>query len=226
MNRRKTLILIVVIILLLFLPLVYFRDPLSARIFSAYLGGQLNADITIKKVHLGLGPRLEIEGLRIISSKGLDCDIKASTLDFNLQSVFKKRLGIRFYLKDVGFFYSTSKVIKGMTDALSIEAPQHLHFDYVKGEFYRIGEENIIKSLDAKGELLRIFADGSMRGLLIDYSFKFLLSKELTDKVPESVKNIFFKQDNQYSEVELYVTGSVDNPSINLSTDLFKLTVR
>ncbi len=206
--------------------IIYFRDPLSAKIFSVYLGNRLNADITARKVHLGLGPRLEIEDLRIVNSKGLDCRIKASTLNFDLQPMFWKNLKLRFDLKDARFSYPVSKIVKSITGALSIKTPQHLHFDYVKGEFYCIGDENIIKSLDANGKLLRLFANGSVRGLSINYSFKFLLSDELTADIPESTRKIFFKQGSQYSEIELYVTGSIDNPSINFSTDLFKLTVR
>jgi hypothetical protein len=223
---KKTFILIIVILLIALSAIIYFRDPLSAKIFSAYLGNRLNADITAGKVHLGLGPRLEIEDLRIVNSRGLDCSVKALTLNFDLQPMFSKNLKLRFDLKDVGFSYPASKIVKSITGALSIKSPQYLHFDYVKGEFYCAGEENIIKSLDANGKLLRLFADGSVRGLFIDYSFKLSLSDELTAGMPESTRKIFFKQDSQYSEIELYVTGSIDNPSVNFSTDLFKLTIR
>ena len=226
MNRKKVLIIIVVFIFLLLLSLVYFRDTLSQRLLVGYLSKRLDAEITTDKFHLGIGPRIDIEGLRIVNNKGFNCTVRETTLRVEVSSLLAMRIHLTFDLKDLKLSYPDSKIIKGIADILSIKPLDVLSFDSVGGKCYISREDITINSLVAQGKLLKVFADGSIRGKDIGYSFKLILSNELTSGIPDSVRKVFFKQSGQFSEIDLYISGSTDNPSISMNTDLFKLTVR
>ncbi len=223
---KKTYISIVVIIILLLSSLVYFRNLLSERLLVAYLSNKLDAKVTTENFNLGLGPRIDIEGLNIANNKGLNCAVGEVILHIEASSFLAMRIHLTFNMKDLKLSYPDSKIIDGIADTLSIKPLDVLSFDYVKGKLYISREDITINALHAEGKLLKVFADGSIRGKEIGYSFKLILSNELTSGIPDSVRKVFFKTNGQFSEVDLYVSGSTDNPSISINTDLFKLTVR
>ena len=100
-----------------------------------------------------------------------------------------------------------------------------MEFYSARGEFSYQAGRLLLKSLYLDGELLRIDAYGMTDDTLIDFSIKLFLSKVLTSGIPESIRKVFFKQEGDWSNADLKITGSRDNPSINFSTDLFMLSV-
>ncbi len=226
MKRKRLSILIIVIVLLLIIPPIYFRDLLSERLLVSYLSNRLDAKVTTDSFHLGLGPRIDIEGLNIVNNKGLNCVVGEATLRIEASSLLAMRIHLTFDMKDLKFSYPDSKIINGIADTLSIKPLDVFSFDSVKGKLYISREDITINALYAQGRLLKVSADGSIRGKEIGYSFKLILSNELTSSIPDSVRKVFFKTSGQFSELDLYVSGSTDNPSISMNTDLFKLTVR
>jgi len=194
---------------------------------SLYLSSQLKADVTVAGVRLGLGNKIELKDVGIRNSEGLNCKIKEALIAYGPLFIIKKGTKFDFSLKDVEFSYPSSKVINGIASTLSLEPMEIFKFKSVKGEFLKRGNETVVKSLDAEGVLLRLFADGTIiKDSKIDYSFKILLSQELVAGVPGAIREVLFKETDSWSEVELYITGDIQKPSVNLTTDLFKLTVR
>jgi len=192
-----------------------------------YLSRQFNADVKIEQISLGFKEGIKAKGVSINSVRGLYCSIEEAVFDYDIVRIIKSGLNFNFSLKDVVFSYSESKLINGIVQALSIKSIDIFHFNSVKGEFYQRNEEIAVKSLEADGDLIKLFADGTIiKEARIDCSFKILLARELVTAIPDSVREVFFKQEGEWSEVELYITGDLDKPSINFSTDLFKLIVR
>lgn len=226
MKRTKILFSITLILLILSLLLVCLRNVFGARIFSAYLGSCLKAQVTTEAFCISMGPRIDIRGLKIANDNGLNCRIEESDLDIRGAFILKGQLACDFILKDVQLSYPGSKIINGIAEALSIKPVDVLDFDRITGRLRLNEDEIVIKSLDAQGELLRVSADGTVRGKAVNCYFNMVLTSELVSGIPESVRKVFFKQDADSSEIELYITGSTDNPSINFTTDLFRLSVR
>jgi len=226
MKRKRLLILIIVIVLFLIVSLVSFRDTLSQKLLVAYLSNRLDAKVTVDNLHLRLGPRIDIKGFNIINNKGLNCTIGEAILNIEPLSFLAMRIHLTFDMKGLELSYPDSKIINGIADTLSIKPLDVLSFDSVKGKLYISRKDITVNALIAEGKLLKVFADGSMRGKEIGCNFKLILSNALTSGIPDSVRKVFFKTSGQFSELDLCVSGSTDNPSISMNTDLFKLTVR
>lgn len=192
-----------------------------------YLGRQLNADVRIERLSWRFPGGVTARSISISNKRGLRCSIEEATIDYAIILIIKHGLSFDFRLKGVTLSYKSSNLINSIAEALSIKPLDVFRFDSVKGEFYQRREEVIIKSLVADGSLIKLFADGTIvRGSSVDYSFRMLLSERLIATMPDSVREVFFKREGEWSEIELYITGDIDRPSINFSTDLFKLIVR
>ncbi len=223
---KRTPILIIIFFVITVSIIIYFRNELSQKLLEAYLSNRLNAKIATDNLRLGLGPRVDIEGLSIVNNKGLNCVIGKATLNIDASSFIAMRVHLTFDMRDVELSYPDSKILSGIADTLSIKPLEVLSFDSVKGKLYISREDITFNSLIADGRLLKAYADGSIRGKEIGCSFKLVLSNELTSGIPDSVRKVFFKSNGQFSEIDISISGSMDNPSISMNTDLFKLTVR
>ncbi len=228
-KKKKILIFISAFLAVLLISLsaiIYFRDAITAKLLLTYMSRQLDSEVSAGKLCLQPGARIEISRLRITNNKGFNCNIEDTTLDVNAAALLERELSLDFLLEAVFLSYPESKIINNIAEALSISPLEVFSFDYIKGEFFAKGGETVFKKVHAKGSLIEVFADGSMREKALNWDVRLILSGKMISTIPESVRKVFFRQEGDSSEVKLYVTGSPDNPSINLSTDLFKLTVR
>ena len=202
-----------------------FRENILRSIISRYLAHQLKADVDIAKARIDFNYNITIESLRIRNNDGLDFDADTGVVRFYPLRFLKQELRLEFELKDIRFSYSDSKIINNVFEVLSLARIDKLEFSAAKGELlYRRGRL-LLKSLYLDGELLRLNAYGITDGAMIDYSIKLFLSKALTSGLPESISKFFFRQEGDWSNVDLKIAGSIDKPSINFSTDLFTLSV-
>ena len=118
-------------------------------------------------------------------------------------------------------------MINSVAKLFITEAVELLEFDTVDGAVYIKPREILIKDLNASGKDISLFINGTIRNnKYIDYIIKLILSENFTSKIPEEIRNIFFKKEREYSVVELYLTGDTKKPSVSFSTPLFKLQIR
>lgn len=200
------------------------------QLLSVIFSKQLKAEVEIEEASLSLKDGILTKGISISNKRGLSCSIERATIgtDPLLPSLRRiKAIPLKFELKDITLSYPDSAVINSITSGLSIKEPELLKFDTASGRLYRKDGALILKALSASGEYIRLFVDGTITDdSQISASFRLLLSGELIAGIPESVRKVFFKQDGAWSKVELYLSGDIKRPSINFSTDLFKLIVR
>jgi len=216
-----------IIILVLVIILISALQLFLAQILSAYLSKEFSADVEIKQASLDIRYGIKANSITINNSRGLNCSIESARLSFGIASIIRKGLSLNFRLDGIEISYPESGVVSTVTQALSLEGVKLFNFDYAQGEIYSRADERIIKALDASGPLLRLNADASIIGdEEINCDLKVLLSQELVDKIPESTRQVFFKKEGSWFKVELYLKGNMKRPSINFSTDLFKLVVR
>ena len=224
MNRY---IYILIIILIVVVSLFTLRGPIAKFAVSAYIEKELDADVNIEKLRVNYRGKITLENTTLKNSNGLDCSIESAVIDYDIIFSISKGLKFDFNLYGVRLSDPDSKIINALSKSLSLKPLDVLDFSMVTGKFIRTKETLEIRSLNAKGKLLRIFADGTIVGdKTIDCNFKMLLSDEVVSEIPDSIRKVFFTSDGSWSEVELYLSGDLEHPSVNLTTDLFKLSVR
>lgn len=204
----------------------YFLPGILSAIFSK----QLKAEVRISQAAFSFKDGVTAKGISVRNKKGLGCNIESATIGTAPLSTAlitgKGTLPLIFTLKNIELSYPDSAIISSMARALSINQPGLLKFDTASGKLYYRAGELILKAWSASGEHLRLFVDGTVTdGSRINASFRILLSASLTASIPEATRKLFFKQDGSWSKVELYLSGDIRHPSINFSTDLFKLIV-
>jgi hypothetical protein len=196
------------------------------QILSFYFGNQLKATVKIAKASGNLLSRIKAKDISITNKKGLRCDIKDAEIDYQLLRMIREGINFGFRLKGIELSYPSSNVIGGITHTLSMKPLDSLQFNSAEGRFYYRNKETIIKSLSAAGEQIRFFADGSIvKDSAINYNFRILLSEEIVANIPETIRKVFFRQDGSWSEVKIYIGGTTERPTINFSTELFKLSI-
>jgi len=223
--KKKKIIFIAAFLLLALAAVFSFRDNIVRGILSEYLTYQLGADVDIAKARIDANYNISIESLRIRNDDGLDLHADSGILRFSPLYFLKQGVRLNFKLQGVRFSYIDSKIIHNVFEVLSLARIDELEFYSARGEFSYQAGRLLLKSLYLDGELLRIDAYGAADDTLIDFSIKLFLSKVLTSGIPESIRKVFFKQEGDWSNADLKITGSRDNPSINFSTDLFMLSV-
>ena len=221
----RSLIIAIVVVVLTFTAIL--KTPLVKYPVSLYFSYALKSDISIKKCDFSFRKGLKAECVEIRNKKGLYCTIKDVHIKGNFSDLLKGQFFLDCSLKSVKFSYSTSEIINGIAKLFAIEPTQLLEFDTVDGAVYIKPNQIIIKDLKAPGRNISLFANGTTRdNKYIDYTFKLILSENITSEIPEAIQKFFFKKDQGYSVVELYLSGNIKKPSINFSTPLFKLRIK
>lgn len=228
---RKTLYIIPILLLFLVVLIIFSSQFFLPRLLSVYFGKQFKADVKIDEATLRLKVGIKTKDVSISNKRGLRCNIESAIIGTDplpvLLARYRGSVPIYFELKDVKFSYPDSAVVSSIAEALSLRQPDLFRFDTVSGKLYRRNRELILKALNATGEHIRLFIDGTVTDdSRINASFRILLSEELVAGIPEATRKVFFKQDGSWSKVELYLSGDIQRPSINFSTDLLKLIVR
>jgi hypothetical protein len=222
---KRRIIFFIVFVLFIVSLLFFFRNHIAQGIVSAYLSGQLDADVHIERSHIGPYHTLAIESLSIRNKDEMYLNADSGVLRFYPFELLRKGLRLKFQLSDVFFSYPNSKIIDNVFNSLSLTAVDGLEFASAEGEFSYNKGIFMLKSLNLDGNMLKLNAYGMSGYSLIDYNIGLSISDLLTSEIPEQVRKVFFKADGDWSEVELQISGSKDNPSINFKTDLFTLSV-
>ncbi len=220
---------ITLIIFCLAMPLaaIAIKSPLSKYFISAYISHRFNAEVKMQKCDVSLSGRLLASGVEIKNKKGLNCTIKEADVRYNLAAVLKGEMALKYSLRSVKFIYSDSDIITGISRLFSIEPDYSLLFDAVDGQLFIKGDELVVKDLDARGENVSLFVNGTTTAEEnISYKIKLTLSESITSRIPDVVRKIFFIEQKEYSIVELSISGNAKKPSINFSTPLFKLLIK
>lgn len=225
--KRFVSLLIIFVIFIILTVVVILKSPLAKHPISLYLSNVLKSDVAIKECNFSFTTGAKFKDLEIKSKKGLYCTVKDGEIKYDILGLLKNNLVLDCSLKSVEFSHSSSPVIKGITHLFGMGEVDLFNFDTVKGSLYIKPKEFIIKDLNARGKDISFFANGTTKdNKYITYSLKLMLSENITSKIPEDIRKIFFKQEQEYSIVELYLNGSLKKPSINFSTPLFKLSIR
>jgi hypothetical protein len=183
--------------------------------------------VTINQASGNLFDGVKAKDIEIRNRKGLRCSIKGAEINYKPLDVIREGINFRFRLKGVKLSYPESNVINGITHALSMKELDSLQLDSVEGRFYHRNRETILKALSAAGKDIRFFADGSIvKDSAINFDFRIVLSDELVANIPETIRKVFFKQDGSWSEVRISIGGTTERPTINFSTELFKLSIK
>jgi hypothetical protein len=222
---KKWIVSIIALILVVLCTVFFFREYIVKNVLSAYLARQLKADVDITRARLDSNYNISIESLHIRNEDGLDLHAGTGVLKLYPLYFLKQGLGIKFNLQDIRFLYSDIKVVNSVFEMLSLGNVDELKFLSAKGEFSYVAGKSVLKSLYLDGELMRVKAHGMIDDSSMDYDIRLFLSGALTSEIPEAIKKVFFKQEGGWSNAELKISGSRDNPSINFSTDLFTLSV-
>ncbi|MBN1405098.1 MAG: hypothetical protein JW946_01100 [Candidatus Omnitrophica bacterium] len=206
---------------------IILKTPLAKYPVSFFLSKALGMDVTLKSCTLLLPGNLAIKGAQIKNRTGLRCAIKEGLIKYNVLGILKNNTALDISLKNVNFSNAESKVIKGIIELFYITPIGLFEFNTVEGIVYIKPKELIIKDLKAKGSDVTFFANGTTKNdNQISYTVKLILSDNITSKIPEEIRSIFFKREQQYSIVELYINGNLKKPSIQFSTPLFKLSIK
>lgn len=228
---RKALYIVFIFLLFLVVFFVSTRRLFLPQILSAIFSKQFKAEVRIDETTFSFKDGVIAKGISVRNKRGLSCNIESAVLGTDPLSsaaiTNKGAVSLNFMLKNVELSYPDSAIISSITKTLSINQPKLLKFDTAYGKLYRRGRELILKALNASGEHIRLFVDGTITDdFRINASFRILLSGELVASIPEATRKLFFKQDGSWSKVELYLSGDIRRPSINFFTDLFRLIVR
>lgn len=231
LSMRKTLYIILALLLLLVVLVIFSSRLFLPQLLSFYFSKQFKAEVKIDKARLSLKDGIVARGISISNKRGLRCSVESAVIGtVPLSTIVRTNKGtvpIIFKLKNIELSYPESAVVSSIAKALSLKQPELFRFDTVGGRFYFRGREFIFKALTASGEYIRLFINGTITdGSRIEAVFRILLSGKLVESIPEATRKVFFKQDGPWSKVELYLSGDIRRPSINFSTDLFKLIVR
>ena len=223
--KKKIIFIAAFLLLLALVTVFFFRESITRNVLSGYLSYQLKSDINIARARIDSNFNINIESLDIRNNNGFNLHADSGVLRFYFLRFLKQGVRIKFELQNIRFSYSDSKIINSVLEVLSLARIDGLEFSTAKGECsYRAGRL-LLKSLHLDGKLLKLDAYGITDGALIDYSIKLFFSKMLTSGMPESIRKVFFKEEGDWSEADLKIAGSMDNPSINFRTDLFMLSV-
>ncbi len=221
----KSLIIAIVVILFAFTAVL--KTPLVKYPVSLCISRCLKSDISIKKCGFSFTKGIKASDVEIKSKKGLHCIIKDADVQFDFLYLAKKGLSFNYSLKSVRFSYPASEVINGIARLFAIEPTRLLKFDTVDGIVYIKPGEILIKDLNATGKDISLFVNGTTTmNKYINYALKLILSESLTSKIPENIRQFFFKKEQEHSVVELNLSGNVKKPSINFSTPLFKFRIK
>ena len=220
----KTLIIIITIVFIFILAL---KTPFVKYPATLLFSHALKSDVSMQKCSISLKGDIIASGVDIKNEKGLHCVIGEADIKTDFMRLLRKELYMECSLKKVELTYADSAIIDGIAKLLTIEAEKLLVFDTVDGIIYIKSNETTIKDLNASGKDVSLFANGTTTDdENINYTFKLTLSENITSGIPEAIRMIFFKEQDNYSIVELYLSGDIKKPSINFSTPLFKLRIK
>lgn len=218
--------LIITTVSLFILSGVFLKSPLVKYPVTVYLRHIVKSEVKIDKCRFSFIKGIIAKDVEIRNERGLYSTIKEASVKPGF-GVLRDGLALQISLKDVGFSYSSSEVIKAIAALLGIDPVSLIKFNTVDTIMYIKKNETIIKDLKAHGREISLFADGTTTDdEQIDYKFKLMLSDEITSKIPEGIRMFFFKQEEESSVVELSVSGHIKKPSISFSTPLFKLRIK
>ena len=219
------------LILLIFTALIFGAPFYMPRVLQTALGSRLGADVRVEEARVVFKEGIVASNLSVTNKKGLRCSVEKAIINFGCPSLIamikERTLYLPFKLINVRFQSSGSTAVGAITEALGFNQLELVVFDKAAGKLYFKGKEVVLKEIEAKGEDIELFIDGTITNeSLINCSLKMLLSDELLAKMPEPTRKFFFKEDEPFSKVELYLSGEINRPSVNFSTPLFKLTIR
>ena len=219
--------LIIVIITIAFAFIIAIKTPLVKYPVSLLFSNALKSDISMKKCSFSFAKGIKASDMEIKNEKGLHCIIKDAYIKCNFSGLIKNELFLDYSLKTVKFSYPDSEIINGIAGLFAIEPTYLLQFSTVDGTVYVKPNETIVKDLNAVGAAISLFANGTTTdNKFINYQFRLTLSKDITSRIPEAIRKVFFKEQQECSVAELYLKGNIKKPSISFSTPLFKLLVK
>jgi hypothetical protein len=224
MMKKKVICAVIFLLLVLGAAFIW-RDDILRGVFSGYLARRLDADVEIARVYLDDDYNMRVESLRVRNGSGFVFHAGSGLLRLRALHLLSRELQLEFSLKDIICSCPDSQIINSVLEVLSLTRTDELRFTDARGELLCNPGCLSLRALYIGGELLKIDAYGITDQAMIDYSIKLSLSKELTSRMPGPINKIFFKQEGGWSNVDLQITGSADNPSIDFKTDLFTLSV-
>lgn len=199
--------------------------PSGLKIFitsqiSKTLGGKTN----IQTLKIVSPARIQLFNLTVTKKNLYSISIGAADLKSKSFLTFSNGTPINCLLSDFKISHKDLALISGIASLLSMQPLESVDFKNVSFEFLAKDKQVIFKNLDARSDNIKIFANGTIgKADNINYSVKLFLSKTLTDQIPEKVKELLFKENEGWSEIDLYISGTTKKPLINLATQLFKL---
>ncbi|MFH1868299.1 MAG: hypothetical protein ABH843_04945 [Candidatus Omnitrophota bacterium] len=201
------------------------------QLLSVLIGKRLGAQVEIAKAFITVKGVVAASGISIVSENGLGCTVADAIIELRGESfitlVKDRRLYIPLDLKNIRLQKPGSAAVSSITDALGFTQLSDILFDSAEGRLYFKNREVVLKSIKAKGEDIELSIDGTITNDdHINCSFNILLSDKLLSLMSESTRKFFFKQGENWSKVELYLSGDINRPGINFATPRFKLTVR
>jgi len=195
-----------------------------SHILSAYLGKKIPGEVKIQKASCNIKDTLVAWGIVLDGAGASRSTIEKARVAYDLKSLLKGTLNLDLQLKNVKLAYQDSGLMRSITEALSIDGTNILDFHDIRASVSRKGNIYIIESLEAEGNDIRVYFFGTIgRDSMVDFSFKVLLSDEVVSTIPEATRKVFFKKNGKWTELDLYITGEIRRPTVNFSTDLFKL---
>jgi hypothetical protein len=209
-----------------FLTFFCFRQGIVKQVVSAYLGKQLQADIDIKRIEFISLNNIDIYSLQLDDMNGLALSADTGNIRFDLFDFFREGIKVRFRLDEAELYYKGSELVTSILETLSLQDIDRIDFTSIDGEFSSSREQFMLRSINCHGESITLNAYGIAGDDIIDFDITMQISKELISGIPESVRRVFFRQEQDIFRAELHITGSADNPSINFKTDLFTFTVK
>jgi hypothetical protein len=227
---RKTKKIIATVFLFLFIAVLLLttglKTPLCKYFFSFYFSSKLDCDINIGQCSFFFTRGIKAQKISIKNNKGFIGSIENADIKFNVVKNLREGNEFDFFLGKVIFSYPDSDIVKWVVKLFAVDSEYLFKFDEITGFAYVESKEMILKDVEAIGEDVSVFVDGTTKEKqLINYTIKLKISDKITAGIPDTLRAIFFRKDEKYSIVQLYLSGSLNKPAINFSTPLFKLKI-
>ena len=230
MKKKTAVTLIISLLILVVVAMFTGRVFLPVVLKSAalnILSSRLGAKVDIADVKIISSRHIQFSDIRLSKKAAYDVSIKQADLESISFMTFFKGTPLNCDFRDFKMSQTGSALINGIASLLSMRPVDVLNFKDITFQLISKDNQLIFKGLDARGNIIKVLANGTIgKKNQINYNLKLLLSKELTDQIPEKVREVFFKEAAGWSQIDLYVSGTNKKPFINLSTGLFKLILR
>lgn len=182
MKMRRIRIIISGLIALVITVYILGTIPWGGGIFKnitlSYLENKFQKEISADSLKIAFLKKIEVTNLKISGEKGFTLSAGKVKLDYNLLKLFSGGLVAKCEARDVRILRKNIVLLKPLFELLLLSHPlEDLKFQNLYTDIYLENNTFIPKNLEAVGDNVKVYGDGSVNSdEIIDYKLNFLLA--------------------------------------------------